>query len=535
MSENRILRIDHLRVETRSILLLDDVSIQVDRGEVLGIIGESGAGKSTLALSSIMLFRAGCARTAGSIELCGRELTDLGHVELEAVRRANASYVAQSAAAAFNPFYRLEDQVTEIPAMSRKLAPEQRRRMTVELFDELQLPDPENFGRRYPHQVSGGQLQRAMIAMALVNHPDLIIFDEPTTALDVTTQIEVLRLIRKVARAHNCAALYISHDLAVVSQMADRIVVLRHGKMVEQGTTRQLVDNPQTEYARRLVANQGHDSYVDRHADAATLLEANKVDVRYGNVAAVKDASITLDNGLVVALVGESGSGKTTLARSIAGLQPASAGQIRLRGAALEPSVSRRGFEERRLIQYIHQLPDLALNPRHTIRETIGRPLSYFHGLRGAAAEQRLRTLMEEIELPAAYLDRYPSSLSGGQKQRICIARALAAKPDILICDEITSALDPLVEENIIKLLSQLIRDEALGVLFITHNLGLATRFSHKTAVMQTGRIVEYGETRTVFEAPQSHYTRRLIAAVPQLDEGWLDRFSATQFNGMFG
>jgi peptide/nickel transport system ATP-binding protein len=527
MSGNRILSIDNLRVEARSSVLLDDVSIHVDRGEVLGIIGESGAGKSTLALSSIMLFKAGCVPTAGSIELCGQSLMEMGTTELETIRRTKASYVAQSAAAAFNPFYRLEDQVTEIPAMSQKLTSTQRRRMAVELFEELQLPDPENFGRRYPHQVSGGQLQRAMIAMALINQPDLIIFDEPTTALDVTTQIEVLRLIKKVASTHNCGALYISHDLAVVSQMADRIVVMRNGKMVEQGTTRQLVDNPQTEYAQRLVAHQGDGTYASSNGTDETLLDVRNVDVGYGGVAAVKDASIKLGGGSVLALVGESGSGKTTLARSIAGLQPARTGQIRMRDSLLAPVVEGRSFDQRRLIQYIHQLPDLALNPRQTIRDIIGRPLTYFHGLRGAAADQRLRELMDSIELPAAYLDRYPASLSGGQKQRVCIARSLAAKPDILICDEITSALDPLVEESIVKLLTRLIEDEGLSILFITHNLGLALRFSHMTAVMQAGRIVEHGETRSVFETPQSDYTRSLIRAVPQLREGWLDGFSS--------
>ena len=529
MSDNRILTIDKLRVEaTSGAVLLDDVSIHVDRGEVLGLIGESGAGKSTLALSAIGLFRSGCRPTGGAITLSGQALLDLDGPALETVRRTKAAYVAQSAAAAFNPFYRLQDQVTEVPAMQQSLTRAQRHRLAADLFEELQLPDPENFGRRYPHQVSGGQLQRAMIAMALINQPDLIIFDEPTTALDVTTQIEVLRLIRKVARQHNCAALYISHDLAVVSQMADRIAVLRYGKMVEQGPTRQLVDNPQTEYAQRLVANQGDGTYAVANSQAEALLDVRHVDIGYGGLTAVKDASITLEGGSVLALVGESGSGKTTLARAIAGLQPVRAGEIRMRDTVLPPLVERRTFEQRRLIQYIHQLPDLALNGRQTIREIVGRPLAFFHNIRGAAAEARLRELMEAIELPVDYLDRYPASLSGGQKQRVCIARSLAAKPDILICDEITSALDPLVEESIIKLLTRLIRDEDLSILFITHNLGLALRFSHVTAVMQSGKILEYGPTRAVFETPQSDYTRRLIAAVPQLSAGWLDGVSGT-------
>ncbi|AKR57741.1 ABC transporter [Devosia sp. H5989] len=526
MTDTRILTISNLKVEAGPNLLLDDVSIHVDRGEVLGLIGESGAGKSTLALGAIALFRSGCQPTGGSITLSGQSLLELDAAGLDTVRRTKAAYVAQSAAAAFNPFYRLEDQVTEVPAMRGHLSRAERHRMAAALFEELQLPDPENFGRRYPHQVSGGQLQRAMIAMALINQPDLIIFDEPTTALDVTTQIEVLRLIRKVTRTHNCAALYISHDLAVVSQMADRIVVMRNGRMVEQGPTRQLVDNPQTEYAQRLVANQGEGTYAAGNDNAQTLLEVSHVDVGYGALTAVKDASIALGAGSVLALVGESGSGKTTLARAIAGLQPVRTGAVRMRGETLAPLVERRTFDQRRLVQYIHQLPDLALNGRQTIREIVGRPLAFFHGIKGAAADARLRELMEAIELPAEYLDRYPASLSGGQKQRICIARSLAAKPDILICDEITSALDPLVEESIIRLLTKLIEEEALSILFITHNLGLALRFSHETAVMQSGQILEYGPTRAVFETPQSDYTRRLIGAVPQLREGWLDGVS---------
>ena len=523
MTTPPILKIENLRIESRNSVLLDDVSVTLAPGEVLGIIGESGAGKSTLALSSMLLMRPGCRVTAGSVELCGQSLIGLPQTALEAIRRTKVAYVAQSAAAAFNPFYRLETQITELPALSSPLGRSDRHRMAARLFDELQLPDPESFGKRYPHQVSGGQLQRAMIAMALINKPDLIIFDEPTTALDVTTQIEVLHLIRKVVREHNCAALYVSHDLAVVAQMADRVLVMRHGKMVEQGPTRQLVDNPATDYARQLVSNRGHHGYAEHIGSDAPILDIRNATAAYGAMTAVDDVSMAMAPGEVLALVGESGSGKTTLARCVAGLQPLRSGSIALQGALLPPLVEQRSFEQRRLVQYIHQLPDLALNPRQTLRQIIGRPLSFFHNLSGDQRERRLAELMEAIELPVSYLDRYPSALSGGQKQRICIARSLAAEPKLLICDEITSALDPLVEESIVLLLTRLIRDEDLAILFITHNLGLAARFSHTVAVMQHGKLAEFGPTEAVFETPQSAYARTLMEAVPQLDEGWLE------------
>ncbi|WP_334191695.1 ABC transporter ATP-binding protein [Pararhodobacter sp.] len=523
MTTNLILRIEALRVEARNAVLLDDVSITLGKGEVLGIIGESGAGKSTLALSSMLLMRPGCRVTAGSVELCGQPLIGLPQAELEQIRRTRVAYVAQSAAAAFNPFYRLERQITELPALSGRLSRSERHRMAAALFEELQLPDPESFGQRYPHQVSGGQLQRAMIAMALINKPELIVFDEPTTALDVTTQIEVLQLIRKVVREHDCAALYVSHDLAVVAQMADRVLVMRHGKMVEEGPTRQLVDNPQTEYARQLVSNRGHHGYAEQRGDDRPILDIRNVTAAYGAVTAVDNVSLAMAPGEVLALVGESGSGKTSLARCVAGLQPVRSGTIALQGAALPPLVEQRSFEQRRLVQYIHQLPDLALNPRQTLRQIIGRPLSFFHKLSGTQREKRLAELMAAIELPVSYLDRYPSALSGGQKQRVCIARSLAAEPKVLICDEITSALDPLVEESIVLLLGRLIRDENLAILFITHNLGLAARFSHNVAVMQHGRLAEFGPTAQVFETPQSAYARTLMEAVPQLDKGWLE------------
>ncbi|MGN7871377.1 ABC transporter ATP-binding protein [Paracoccus sp. 22332] len=518
-----VLQIAQLRIDARQATILDDISFDVLPGEIFGIIGESGAGKSTLAMATLGLLRAGCRRTAGTVRLAGHSLFDLPQRELEKVRRSKVSYVAQSAAAAFNPFYRLADQVTELAALERGMPRAERDRLAVSLFRELQLPDPENFGRRYPHQVSGGQLQRAMIAMALINEPDLIIFDEPTTALDVTTQLEVIRLIRRIVKKRGCGAIYISHDLAVVSQLADRVMVLRHGKQVEIGATRDLIEHPQAEYTRDLVANKTTSSGVPDAAAGRPIISIAGLASGYGRVSAISDISLKLVSGHITCLVGESGSGKTTLARTIAGLVDLHAGTMTLKGEALPGRVERRSQEARRRLQYIHQLPDLALNPRQTIRQIVGRPLAKFGGLRGAAAEPRLRELMRDVELPESFLDRVPGSLSGGQKQRVCIARALAAEPDVLICDEVTSALDPLVEESVIKLLLRLMQERPLTMLFITHNLLLTRRFAHEVVVMQQGRIVEAGTANRVFSAPTEDYTRKLLDSTPLMERGWLE------------
>ncbi|MDQ2067914.1 ABC transporter ATP-binding protein [Xinfangfangia sp. CPCC 101601] len=518
-----VLRIDGLKIAAKTTTILEDISLQVQRGEIFGIIGESGAGKSTLAMAVVGLLRSGCQRKAGSVTLAGNDLFALPQPELERVRRRKVSYVAQSAAAAFNPFYRLSDQITELAALELGTPKAERHRMAAKLFAELQLPDPENFGKRYPHQVSGGQLQRAMIAMALINEPDLIIFDEPTTALDVTTQLEVIRLIRKIVSDRNCGAIYISHDLAVVSQLADRVMVLRHGKIVETGETRALIENPQEAYTRDLVANKTTTSAAQVAGEAQATVTVQGLAAGYSGVSTISGISLDLAAGKITALVGESGSGKTTLARTIAGLVDLHAGQMLLKGKALPGRIEDRSPEARRRLQYIHQLPDLALNPRQTVRDIVGRPLTKFGGLRGAALEAALQQLMRDVELPESFLDRVPGSLSGGQKQRICIARALAAEPDVLICDEVTSALDPLVEESIIQLLLRLMGQRPLSILFITHNLLLTQRFAHEVVVMKEGRIVEARPAADLFAAPQEDYTQRLLAATPLMERGWLE------------
>lgn len=520
--EKTVLTIEGLRIDARA-PILQDISLSVRAGEIFGIIGESGAGKSTLAMATVGLLRAGCRRVAGKVTLSGESLFELDQPQLERVRRRKVSYVAQSAAAAFNPFYRLGDQVTELAALELGTPATERRKMAADLFRELQLPNPETFGDRYPHQVSGGQLQRAMIAMALINDPDLIIFDEPTTALDVTTQLEVMRLIRKIVTTRGCGAIYISHDLAVVAQLADRLMVLRHGRVVETGATRNLMEAPQQDYTRALVAAKTTTSPAVPAESSAPIIALREFAAGYGGVPTVRDISLDLPAGHITCLVGESGSGKTTLARAIAGLVDVHGGSATFRGKPLAPRIESRDRESRRRMQYIHQLPDLALNPRQKVREAIGRPLAFFGGVTGAAAETRLRQLMQDVELPEDFLDRSPGSLSGGQKQRICIARALAADPEVLICDEVTSALDPLVEESVIQLLLRLMQRRPLTLLFITHNLGLTRRFAHEVAVMQAGRIVEFAPAEAIFTAPQMAYTRTLLDATPMMERGWLE------------
>jgi len=504
--------------------IVDGVSLTVAPGEVVGLIGESGAGKSTLGLAALGYVRPGCRRAGGVVRLGAREVFALPPGALREMRRSRVAYVAQSAAAAFNPAFRLADQVMEVPRLTRRATLSEGAALAHELFARLELPDPGNFGRCYPHQVSGGQLQRAMVAMALANAPELIVFDEPTTALDVTTQIEVLRAIRDAIRGRNLAALYISHDLAVVAQLADRIVVLRDGRTVEEGPARAIVAAPRTPYAQALIGLRHATDIAAVEAAAAPILSTAAVTAGYGRgPAVVSDVSLGLAAGRVLAVVGQSGSGKSTLARVIMGLMPAREGAVRFHGAAL-PLVGSRSHDQRRRIQLVHQSPDVALNPRQSVRETIGRPIRFFFGHDRAEVDRRVRELLAATELPESLIDRMPDRLSGGEKQRVCIARALAAEPEVLVCDEITSALDLLVEDAIIALLKRLQAERRLAILFITHNLWLARRFAHEVAVMRAGNVVEHGPAGAVFAKPREAYTRALLAAVPTLEPGWLDR-----------
>jgi peptide/nickel transport system ATP-binding protein len=521
-----VLRMRALCVEApNGQVLVDNVDVTLAQGEVLGLIGESGAGKSTIGLAALGYARGRCRITGGEVWLAGENILGATPQRQRALRATRVAYVAQSAAAAFNPALTIGEQVCEGPLRHGLMGRDEARAWARELFASLDLPDPDGFGRRYPHQVSGGQLQRAMVAMAMSCKPSILVLDEPTTALDVTTQIEVLVVLRRIVREFGAAALYITHDLAVVAQVADRIMVLRSGRMVEEGTTDAVLNAPRDEYTRRLVAERrssGTLSAALPHA-AEPLLSINGLNAGYHGKAIVRDVALTVTRGETLALVGESGSGKSTVARAIVGLIEQQSGTLRFDGALLPHRLAERSRELKRRIQLVYQSPDVALNPMHTVGEIIGRPVEFYFGIHRDKVRERVLELLRLTELPETFIDRKPTELSGGQKQRICIARALAAQPDLVICDEVTSALDPLVADGILSLLESLQKRIGLSYLFITHDLGTVRRIAQRVAVMLRGEVIAQGATAEVFNAPSHAYTKRLLSSVPELRIGWLD------------
>ncbi len=539
MSDQPLLKVRNLKIgatiyppgeRPRDIEIVHGVDFDLAPGKVLGLIGESGAGKSTIGLAAMAYGRGGVELTGGEVWVNGRDMLRAGMRDVRNLRGGEVTYVSQSAAASFNPAKKIMDQVVEAAVLQGKFSRKDAEARGVELFRKLGLPDPENIGNRYPHQVSGGQLQRCMTALALCPEPDLVVFDEPTTALDVTTQIDVLAAIKEAIRDTGVAALYITHDLAVVAQVSDHIMVLRMGEMVEYGTVDQIINNPQEDYTQALVSVRSI-THEEKIPTSNPLLRVQGITARYKGTDfdVLKDINVDLHPGQTLAVVGESGSGKSTLARVITGLLPPSKGQIIFDGRTLTPDLPTRPLDDLRELQMIYQMADTAMNPRQTVGTIIGRPLEFYFGLKGAEKQRRIQELLDEIELGTGFQDRYPAELSGGQKQRVCIARALAAKPKLIICDEVTSALDPLVADGILKLLLNLQKIEDVAYLFITHDLATVKAIADSIAVMFQGEVVRYGPKSEVLSPPFDDYTDLLLSSVPEMKLGWLEEVLASR------
>ena len=581
--------VENLQIATTSgAPVVTDVSFDIAPGEVLGFVGESGSGKTTVGLSLLGRVRRGLRITGGSVRLGQVDLLDLGDDELRRLRGSQVSYVPQDPASSLNPALRIGLQLRETLEAHDSAGRNVHDERVAQLMREVALPDDPAYLRRYPHELSGGQQQRVGLAMAFANRPRLIVLDEPTTGLDVTTQATVLATVRELAAAHGVAALYVSHDLAVVATLARRVAVMYAGRIVELGSADQLFEVAAHPYTRRLVGaipsltgdrslvgipgrapspgrrppgcdfaprcalrvpecetgvpplsqvTAGHSARCIRANDVvrqgpvrvrdrtrtvqpdaeAPVLALRDVVARYGEVEVLHSIDLTLGRQECLAVVGESGSGKTTTARSIAGLHRDWTGSIRLDDLELEHSARDRSTETRRRIQFIFQNPYGSLNPRKTVAQTVGQPLQAFGIAEGAEAASRVSDMLEQVSLSAGHTHRYPDQLSGGERQRVAIARALISSPSVLICDEVTSALDVSVQAAIVDLLGGLQRELGVSMVFVTHNLPLARSIAQNVAVLAGGRIVEYGETTAVLSDPQQAYTRELLANTPVL------------------
>lgn len=535
--EAQQLRVSAPQSDGSELEIVKGVDFQVPKGKVVALIGESGSGKTTISLSSLGYCKPGLKFSGGQARLLGEDLCQKTTRELRPLRGRRVAYLAQSAAATFNPSIKINEQVVEASVTRNLMSRQEADARALELYKSLDLPNPETIGDRYPHQVSGGQLQRLMAAMALCGKPDLLVLDEPTTALDVTTQIEVLKAFKKVIHEEGAAAIYVSHDLAVVAQIADYIVVLYGGEVMERGPADAIINHPKHSYTKRLMA-AANPWNADAAAENTRRGNENKEDVAtmldvsagYGKTWNGKPAVNVLDNinftvpkQSTVGVIGESGSGKSTLARVYAGLLPPTEGSLLLNGREIEPSYRRRSIDQLRKVQFVYQMADTALNPRQRVGDIIGRPLEFYLGLKGKKKRSRVDELLQLVDLTPEFASRYPEALSGGQKQRVNLARSLAAEPEVILCDEVTSALDTIVGGNVIELLKRLQREIGVSIVFISHDLSTVASLASDVVVMNKGQIVENGPTRQILKQPHHPYTKLLISSVPEMRLGWLE------------
>ena len=505
---------------------VSDVSFRLDPGEILCIVGESGSGKSVSANAIMGLLPRFLPVVGGTIRFEGRELTRETPEAMRQVRGARIGMIFQEPMTALNPLMRVGDQIAEVLEVHGRAAEAEGR--VQALLEAVNLPDPKAMARSYPFRLSGGQRQRVMIAMALALEPAVLIADEPTTALDVTTQMQILRLVKDIQQRRGMGVLFITHDFGVVAEIADRVAVMQHGRIVEQGPAATVLNAPQHPYTRGLIAAVPHKAAAARPAIGGepvlaargvvkTYRRAGGMFSRGSLVRAVHDADFTIARGETLGLVGESGSGKSTLARCVVRLVQPEEGEIRFHGTDLRP-LSRAAWKPfRKRIQMVFQDPFASLNPRRRVGEIIAEgPIT--HGMRRSDALARARELLRLVQLDDGAADRFPHEFSGGQRQRIGIARALAMEPELLIADEPVSALDVSVQAQVLKLLAELRERLGLTMLFITHDLRVAAQVCDRVAVMQRGQIVEQGVTAEVFAAPRHEYTRTLLASVPGRD-----------------
>jgi peptide/nickel transport system ATP-binding protein len=582
--------VDKLRISMvgGNTLIVDDISFEIAPGEVLGLVGESGSGKTTVGLALLGHARRGVEITGGSVRVGDTDVLKLNEDELAHLRGRLVSYVPQDPAAALNPALRIGTQMREVlEAHNFGKSAEERTARVAEMMREVALPDDPDYLKRYPHELSGGQQQRIGLAIAFACRPRVIVLDEPTTGLDVTTQAHVLGTVRELAAAHGVAALYVSHDLAVVGTLANQVAVMYSGRIVEMGPVLDLFRAAAHPYTQRLIfaiphltggreligiggrapapgrrppgcsfaprctwvqdrcnealpelrpiavghrvrcirAEEVRGQTLRRSADGArsgqadtqkSVLTLQDVNAGYRRAMVVHDINIEVARQECLALVGESGSGKTTLARSVAGLNSKWTGTIQLNGVPLAQAARDRPREQRRTIQYVFQNPYGSLNPRRTIGHIIRQPLELFGHAKDADA--KVAEMLDRVSLSASYMHRYPDQLSGGERQRVAIARALVCDPQVLICDEVTSALDVSVQAAIVELLASLQRDLGLAMLFVTHNLPLVRSIAQRAAVMSHGRIIEMGSVDHILKDPEDAYTRRLLSDTPSLE-----------------